>query len=176
MWHRARVILTIIGVFSCLPVHGETLELIIELQHVIDGKPTKFVSLYANDIDPNSRARDDKFRLKIDGKTRKIPQDIMRQLDYQRRDYSYDSFTNSIVQKRTAVMCKMGGPAKGDILMVRYLTYRDHAIVKSEMCPVLSAPTNCLFTETIAPKARRAEVAAAKAMATLQTLRQIYAK
>jgi hypothetical protein len=66
----------------------------------------------------------------------------------------------------------MGGPAIGDVLYTRYLTYRDHRIVKTAMRPVLSDAGNCLFAEVISPKEPRSEMEALRALASFQVMRE----
>lgn len=148
------------------------MQLVLELQKMQDDKVVDRISLYVNQIDPNISSVNDRFRLEHNGKTVKAPLSLLERLNHQRRGYSYDNFTKGIRQETRNAMCMMGGPAIGDILFVRYLTYRDHQIVKSEMRPVLSDAGNCLFAENIAPKDQQSEKDALKALVSLQVMRE----
>ncbi|KHF24215.1 hypothetical protein [Solemya velum gill symbiont] len=65
----------------------------------------------------------------------------------------------------------MAGPAIGDRLFVRYLTYQNHVVVKFGMPPVLSDAGNFLFAEVFYPEADIAQIDAASALASMQVLR-----
>ena len=162
------VILLLLGGYA----NADGLQLMLELRELRDGKVVDRLSLYANEINPNVRSVNDRYRLEHNGRVVDVPETLLQRLNYQRRGYSYDSFTGGITRERRQAMCMMAGPAVGQILYVRYLTFRNHKISKSEMRPVLSDAGNCLFTEVIAPKNNSAEKEATRALASLQVARE----
>lgn len=153
-------------------VHADDMQLVLELRKMQDGKVVDRLSLYSNQVDPNTSSVNDRFRLEHNGKRFEAPPPLLQRLNHQRRSYSYDSFTKGIGHETRKALCMMGGPAIGDILYVRYLTYSNHRIVKTEMRPVLSDAGNCLFAEVIAPKDQRSEMAASRALASFQVMRE----
>lgn len=154
------------------PVYAGDMQLVLELQKIQDNEVVDRLSLYANQVDPNISSVNDRFRLEHNGNPVRAPLSLLERLSHQRRSYSYDNFTNGIRHETRNTLCMMGGPAIGDLLYVRYLTYRNHRIVKSEMRPVLSEAGNCLFAGAIAPKDPRSEMAAMKALASFQVMRE----
>lgn len=147
---------------------------ILQLDKLVDGEAAQTVTLYASDIDPNSRSADDSYRLTVNGQVVDVPAGLLARLDHERRGYSYDNFTNGIVQDDAKAVCMMAGPARGSVLSVLYLTYEDHQIAASEMRPVLSRADNCLFITRIRPVSDEARFEAAGAMATLQTILDLH--
>ena len=154
------------------PVSAGDMQLVLELQKIQDDVVVDRLSLYANQVDPNTSSVNDRFRLEHNGNPVRAPLSLLERLNHQRRSYSYDNFTNGIRHETRNALCMMGGPAIGDLLYVRYLTYRNHRIVKSEMRPVLSEAGNCLFAEAIAPRDPRSGMAAMKALASFQVMRE----
>ncbi len=150
--------------------------LILSLQNMSGESVVSKIELFANDIDPNSSSVDDKFRLEINGKVVDVPERLLSNLDYSRREYSYDNFTDGIKSFRSGGLCRMGGEPTGSILQVRYLTYENHRIVKNEMKSVYSENGNCLFEKGFAPNKAEAEKSAAKAMTTLKTIMALLAE
>lgn len=153
------------------PARAGDLHVVLELRQMRDGEVTSRLTLHANQVDPNISAVSDKVLLTLNGKTIHAPKMLLTRLNQQRRGYSYDSFTRGIEARKRQAMCMMAGPALGDVLHVRYLTYKDHQVVKSEMRPVYAEAENCLFGQIIHPRDTEATIAAAKALASLQTLR-----
>ena len=153
-------------------VYAGDMQLVLELQKMQDDQVVDRLSLFANQVDPNISSVDDRFRLEYNGNPVKAPLSLLERLNHERRNYSYDNFTKGIRHETRKALCMMGGPAMGDLLYVRYLTYQNHRIVKSEMRPVLSEAGNCLFAEVIAPKDQRSEMAALKALASFQVMRE----
>ena len=146
-------------------------KLVMELHKIKDGKVIDRVSIYASEIDPNIRSVKDSFYLKHNDGLVAAPESLLKRLNYQRREFSYDYFTKGVSQQKVTARCMMAGPATGDILHVRYLTYKNHKIAKSEMRPVLSEGDNCLFTDLIRPNSETSEKSAAKVMAAMQVIR-----
>lgn len=155
---------------------GKPDKLLLSLEFKSAGQVTEQVSLYGNDIDPNSRSVDDRYRLVINGKVRKVSPALLAQLATARRGYSYDHFTGGIKRKKLRAICMLGGKPRGLVLKARYLVYQDHRIVKSAMRPVYSEQGNCLFDELYAPVKTQAKLEAAKALASLKTLLMILQK
>ena len=85
--------------------------------------------------------------------------------------YSYDHFTRGVSATTRRVRCLMGGPAIGDVSLARYLKWQENHLVASKMRPILTEAQNCLFADQVAPSNAAAEIAASKALATVQTLR-----
>lgn len=170
MLARLMILISLFSFLSINNLYADNMHLVLELKTLSDGKVVDRISLFANEIDPNISSIDDKFRLEHNGKMIKAPKGLLARLNHLRRGYSYDNFTKGIQQTSRKALCRMAGPAIGDILYVRYLTYQDHKIVKSEMRPVLSEEGNCLFADIIRPKTDSAEKAASKALASLQVL------
>lgn len=148
--------------------------LILDLATVTDGQPRQRVALYANDIDPNSSSVEDRYRLTVDGITRQVPDSLLRQLDRDRRAFSYDSLSGGITTSTTPATCLLGGPAVGDVLRVRYLTWEDSQITNAEMAPVFSRAENCLFTHKVRPQDPEAQLQAMHTLAVLQTFAALY--
>lgn len=159
----------LLGIAS--PAVAEELHLVLELETHVDDQVTETVSLYASGIDPNKRSADDAYRLEINGTEVDAPQELLAQINHQRRGYSYDSLSGGIESKDRMAVCAMAGPAQGEILQSLYLTYENSKITSSEMRAVQSEATNCLFIPIIEPKDPNAKAAAVKALAQLQTLR-----
>jgi hypothetical protein len=156
------------------PARAEDLHLVLELQRLENGEVTDRLSLYASEVDPNISAVDDRFRLTHNGKRIRVPDTFLAALNHARRGYSYDTFTKGIESSTRKALCKMAGPAIGEVLYVRYLTYDASSVLSShDMRPVLSDATNCLFEQIIHPRAVEARLEATKALASLQTLRTI---
>ena len=153
------------------PVVAEDLHLVLELKTHVDDQVTDTVALYASEIDPNKRSSADEYRLEINGAQIDLPQELLAQINHQRRSYSYDAQSGGIETMEPAAVCMLGGPAMGETLQSLYLTYEDHKISDSEMRPVLSEATNCLFSPHINPTKTQAYLAAVKALAQLQTVR-----
>ncbi|MGD9355207.1 MAG: hypothetical protein PVH71_00875 [Chromatiales bacterium] len=153
-------------------VYAGDMQLVLELQKIEDDEVVDRLSLYSSQVDPNVRSVTDRFRLEHNGNPVKAPLSLLERLNHERRSYSYDNFTKGIRHETRKELCMMAGPAIGDLLYVRYLTYRDHLIVKSEMRPVLSEAGNCLFAEVIAPEDQRSGIAAMKALASFQVMRE----
>ncbi len=149
-------------------------KLLLSMEFKVGGRMKEDVQFYGTDIDPNSRSIDDRYQLVINGKERKVSTSLLAQLDVARRNYSYDSFTGGIKRKRLKALCMMAGQPSGLVLNARYLTYKDSRIVSSQMRPVYSEQGNCLFDELYAPAKSRAKLEAAKALAILKTLLQVY--
>ena len=166
------VFILILQTFLTTAVYAGDMQLVLELQKIEDDEVVDRLSLYANQVDPNISSVNDSFRLEHNGNPVRAPLSLLKRLNHQRRSYSYDNFTNGIRQETRNRLCMMGGPAIGDLLYVRYLTYRNQRIVKSEMRPVLSEAGNCLFAEAIAPKDPRSGMAAMKALASFQVMRE----
>ncbi|PIE13850.1 MAG: hypothetical protein CSA70_03800 [Rhodobacterales bacterium] len=168
------LVLTLAFALALTPmVRAGDMQLVLKLEQVVDGKAVRNLSLYATRIDPNTRASGDRLHLEIDGKRVQVPDALLQRLNHARREYSYDTFTNGIHNTERRSMCMMAGPAVGDVLSVRYLTWKNHKITHSEMKPVLSLPGNCLFAEQIRPESDASMIAATHALATLQTLRDM---
>ena len=156
------------------PARADEMHLVLELVTLSDDTATRRVALYANDIDPNSWANSDRYRLEVDGRRRSVPATLLSRLDHDRRDFSYDSLSGGIRERTQPANCLLDAPATGDILRVRYLTYdADALITGSEMRDVLSEAGNCRFAPDIAPRNAEALRAAVKVMAELQTLRDL---
>ena len=159
---------------SAPAAQADDMKLILDLSTVTDGQPRQRVALYANDIDPNSSSVDDRYRLTVDGLTRKVPDALLRQLDRDRRAFSYDAQSGGITTSQPAAACLLGGPAVGDVLRVRYLTWQDDKIENAEMAPVMSHAENCLFTHQVRPQDPEAQLQAMHTLAVLQTLAALY--
>ncbi|SLN47283.1 hypothetical protein ROA7450_02344 [Roseovarius albus] len=155
------------------PAVAKDMHLVLELETHVDDEVTEVVSLYASGIDPNKRSADDAYRLEINGAEVNVPQELLAQINNQRRGYSYDTLSGGIETTEPQAICMLGGPAVGEVLKSLYLTYEDHQITGSEIRPVLSEATNCLFTLDINPSEQNAYMAAVKALAQLQTLRAV---
>lgn len=152
---------------------SEPAEPVLRLEQLVDGRPARTVTLYASDIDPNSRSVTDRYRLTVDGRAVALPHDLAARLDHARRAYSYDAVTNGISTTTALAVCKMAGPSKGWMLSTRYLTYDDHKITGSDMRPVLSRAENCLFDIITRPNSDDARFEASGALATLLTLAEL---
>jgi hypothetical protein len=148
---------------------------ILQLEKMVDDEATHVVTLYASDIDPNSSATDDSYRLTVNGQKVDIPDALSARLDRERRGYSYDAFTKGVSEETAKAMCMMAGPARGTVLSVLYLTYENDQIADAAMRPILTRPDNCLFTKRIRPVSDEARFEAAGAMATLQTILDLHA-
>ncbi|WP_162933041.1 hypothetical protein [Roseovarius sp. EL26] len=155
------------------PAVAEDLHLVLELKSHVDDEVVQVVALYVSEIDPNKRSADDEYRLEIDGKAVDLPQNLLAGINHQRRSYSYDGQSGGIETVDPAAVCMLGGPAAGETLEALYLTYENHKITGSEMRPVLSEATNCLFTPHINPSKLHAHLAAVKALGQLQTVRTL---
>lgn len=160
----------------CAPAEAQdnSLHLILSLEQVSDDTTVQSIELFANDIDPNSSASDDRYTLLVNGHTVRVSDRLLARLDHERRGYSYDHFTHGISDETAQAVCMMAGPAQGTILSVRYLTYADHQITSHAMRPILSRADNCLYTRTIRPRADHAHAEAIRAMAMLQTLLELH--
>lgn len=165
-----KFIMLFIATLATTPaIAQEPKELILKLEQLSNDKVISRIELYANDIDPNSSSVDDRYLLLKDGKPIAAPESLLGKLDFARRGYSYDHFTGGITEKQAQAVCRRGGPARGHILYVRYLTYREHAIESSEMRPVLSSG-DCLFRHVIHPVKPEARTEALLAKETLLTI------
>ena len=146
-----------LGLATCLAllppsIAKEEQILLLNLQYKSDADTTKEIQFYGNDVDPNSRSIQDRFSLKIDGKSVELPEDLYRRLDGLRRSFSYDSLSGGIEPPNTGgPRCLLGGPAKGMLLEARYLTYESSKIVNDEMQPVFGMAQNCLFQQLYKP-------------------------
>ena len=147
---------------------------ILQLEKMVDDQSTHTLTLYASDIDPNSSATDDSYRLTVNGRKLDVPHDVLARLDRERRGYSYDAFTDGVHEETARAVCMMAGPARGSVLSVLYLTYENDQIAASEMRPVLTRADNCLFTKRVRPVSDDARFEAAGAMATLQTILDLH--
>jgi hypothetical protein len=174
MKHLVIVALLAFSTSACTAQKEDTL--ILSLQNMVGEKIISRIELFANDIDPNSRSVDDVFRLEINGKAVDVPKRLLSKLDYSRRLYSYNHYTNGIKSFVSGGRCKVGGKPVGSILQVRYLTYKGYKIVKDEMKSVYSENGNCLFKKGFAPNKAKAEKSAAKAMVELRTIMVLLAK
>lgn len=173
-----QLIMGILLVFSTSAFAAQEADtLVLSLQNMVGENVVSRVELFANDIDPNSSSVDDKYRLEINGKAVDVPEGLLSSLDYSRREYSYDFFTDGIKSFRSGGSCHLGGEPAGSILQVRYLTYDEsHKIVKDEMKSVYSENGNCRFEKGFAPNKAKAEKSAAKAMTTLKTIMALLAE
>lgn len=145
--------------------------IILSLLKKIDGIIESRIDLYANDFDPNSSSRNDRYVLEVDGKPVSVPHDLLRSLDFGRRSFSYNSLSGGIVSSLPPKrVCLLGGPSVGYIIQTRYLTYFNHKIIDDKMKSVYSESGNCLFINRIFPRHFKSEKIAAKAMATLKTI------
>lgn len=152
------------------------MHLLLELHRSTDGEVTETISLWGTDIDPNTRSVDDRYILEINGEKVDAPQTLLADLDHARRGYSYDAFTNGITRDNRQALCQMAGPALGQQLVTRYLTYDNSILTGSEMRPVLSEALNCLFTPLVHPNAASAHLAATKALGSLSALLDLHAQ
>ena len=153
---------------------AEDLTLILDLATVTDGEPQQRVALYASDIDPNTSSVEDRYRLTVDGLTRPLPDALARQLDRDRRVFSYDSLSGGISATTSQARCLLGGPAVGDVLRVRYLTWKDHQIETARMAPVAAHATNCLFTHDVHPRDPAAHLEAIRILGILQAIAALH--
>jgi hypothetical protein len=152
-------------------VHAAEMQVVLELRQMRDGEIANRLTLYSNQVDPNTSSIDDRYRLEHNGKPVKAPEVLLARLNHQRRNYSYDSFTRGVSHKTRKSVCMMAGPALGDILYTRYLTYQNYKIVNTELRPVYSDAGNCLFAEVFSPNDFMAEKEALRALTALQTIR-----
>lgn len=151
--------------------------LLLNLKYKSDNTVTKEIKFYGNDIDPNSWSIDDQFSLSIDGQLIKAPDSIYGRLEGLRRSFSYDILSGGIQQKEIGKFgCRLGGPAKGIVLEARYLTYQNTRIISSQMRPVFSLASNCLFPETYSPIKSNAREDARAVVEILNTLNLFLAK
>jgi hypothetical protein len=150
--------------------------LLLNLKYKSDNTVTKEIRVYGNDIDPNSNSIDDQFSLSINGQIIKIPSSIYTRLEWLRRSFSYDYLSGGIEQKTVSPTCLLGGPARGIVLKARYLTYQNDKIGSSQMRPVFSLPSNCLFAESYSPKNSSAREDARGVVEILNTLNLFLAK
>ncbi len=150
------------------------MKLLLNAVYLKDGKATDHISLWGNDVDPNSSSVDDLYVLQLNGKKIDVPHDFLAALDYQRRDFSYDSQSGGIEAFQNKTQCMMAGPAVGIILQSRYLTYENYRIVAEEIKPVYSKPLNCIFNSHYRPQKTYAQISAAEALAKLQTIKAIF--
>lgn len=160
---------------SCLAMFPNVVKaeqiLLLNLQYKSDTTTTREIQFYGNDLDPNSTSIDDKFSLKIDGKSVDAPDELYRRLDRLRRNFSYDSLSGGIQDPpQRMVSCNLGGPAEGMILWARYLTYENFQIVDHEMRPVFGMAENCLFKDLYQPVNSNAREDARGVIEILNTL------
>ncbi len=155
------------------PALSDDMRLILELVSTSDDTVTGRVALYSNNIDPNRWSVDDAYRLEVDGRVQKINDDFLARLAANRRAYSYDALSGGITEFIPNYSCMMAGPALGDTLRTRYLTYDNDMIVGDEMRDVATEPENCLFLRQLHPADGNAHLAAAQAIAALQTLKAL---
>jgi hypothetical protein len=170
----ALVVLT--GVGAGMARAADDMRVLLKLERLVDDTVTGSVMLYGNSIDPNAQSIDDRFRLEINGKTVSVPEALLSRLANERRAYSYDALSGGIEFGEVEPMCRMAGPGKGFVLSTLYITYTDYKITASELRPVLTEASNCLFKPKGKPKGTDAELAAAKALAGLQVLLELKGK
>ena len=154
----------------------EKMHLILHLQKTADDKVVSSIAVWANDIDPNSISRNDTYRLEIDGTPVQINdkiKTILRGLDYNRRAYNRDHFTEGLTTQVADARCLLGGPAVGNVLSTLYLTGENFKHGPTEMRPVYSERSNCLFTRLVRPNSDRSLRHAAQALARLEVLRTL---
>ncbi|MEZ5714454.1 MAG: hypothetical protein R3D85_04360 [Paracoccaceae bacterium] len=161
-----------LGVLPALapPARADDMTPLLVLQRLVDGKVTGEVVLSGNAIDPNTVSVSDRYRITVDGRAVRLPDEALATLAHARRAFAYDSQSGGIETPNRQALCAMAGPAIGDLLSVRYLDYKDHRIVGDQMRPVLGRAGNCLFTTLPHPKTRPAETEAARLMGALQML------
>lgn len=149
---------------------SDKLHLLLSLQRSTNGAITDTISIWGTDIDPNSSSVDDRYELRLNGTPVEAPDHLLAALDAARRGYSYDSFTKGITQDTAKAICNMAGPAKGQMLLTRYLTYENAQISSSDMQVVLCEPLNCLYAPRVHPNDMAAHLAATRALGSLSTL------
>ena len=171
----ALVFVALIGaLIGALPAaKAAEMEVVLDLVTLVDGAPTSRTTLLADNPDPNRVGVDDRFRLEVDGRKVRVANDVLANLNRKRAQFSYDHRTGGIARTGGEATCLLGGPAMGEILTVRYVTYENGLITGSALQEVLSQAGNCLFTSSIQPRRQQALLAAAQAMAILQTLRDL---
>lgn len=125
--------------------------LLLNLKYKSDNIVTNEIKFYGNDIDPNSSSINDQFSLYIDNQIINIPRSIYSKIESLRRSFSYDNLSGGIQQNAVTSICFLGGASSGITLEARYLTYQDYRIISSQMRPVFSLASNCLFTENYSP-------------------------
>ena len=165
------------GLFPIMDVHAQNdMKLLLDAVYLSDDRVTDHVSLWGNDIDPNSSSVDDRYVLQINGETVQVPASLLASLDHQRRDFSYDSQSGGIRAFNNKVQCMMAGPATGVMLHSRYLTYENHQIVADEMRPVFSKAQNCIFNTHYQPERIQAHGSAVEVLASLHTIKALFRK
>ena len=143
---------------------------LVRLTYLSDGDVLQSITVLGNSIDPNTRSDTDAFALAVNGAPRTAKGDVIAGLALDRRTFSYDVLSGGIESVTPQLRCNLGGPARGWVLEVRYLTYSDGAITGDQMRPVFSRPDNCLFQPLIRPKDDQAALEAAEMLGRLRTL------
>ncbi|WP_408096334.1 hypothetical protein ACJVC5_14935 [Peredibacter sp. HCB2-198] len=149
------------------PSSVKEFKVILSLKKMSDHDVVSRIDILATNTNPNSSSIDDEFRIEIDGQPVDVPERVYNQLSYSRRAYSYDYQSGGIEKKKPEFMCRMGGPAEGYILEARYLTEQGDS-----MRPVYSEG-ECHFSEIYFPKNPDSKIAAIKALAVLQTIKNM---
>jgi hypothetical protein len=164
----------VLAMFSPPLAHAtDDMRVLLKLERLVDGKVAGSVELFGNTIDPNTQSTDDHFRLEVNGKKVSVPERLLSRLVYQRRSYSYDELSGGVSNSEGKALCRMAGPAKGERLLTLYVTYTDYKITASELRPVLTDASNCLFKLNSKPNDADATLAAAKTLASLQLLYEL---
>ena len=170
-----RFIATLISTYLfCVTLAQAEMKLLLDAVYLKDNQATDHVSLWGNNIDPNTSSVEDRYVLQLNGETLQLPAAFLSALDNQRRDFSYDSQSGGIQSFQNKAQCMMAGPAIGIVLQTRYLTYENYRIVNEEMKPVYSKGLNCIFNRHYMPKQSRSEVSAAEVLAKLATVKDLF--
>ncbi|WP_299728227.1 hypothetical protein [uncultured Endozoicomonas sp.] len=130
------------------------------------------INVYGTEVNPNHRASNSQFKVTVDGvEVDSISSETFGRLQQLRRNFSDDSVSGGI-QRLTpsAVLCRLGGPARGLRLEALYLTFENHQVTESNMKRVLDLPLNCLYQPQFVPLGVDGKESAISVMAVLRTI------
>lgn len=135
------------------------------------------VEFLSTQLVTNTRSVDDTHLLMINGARVDVPRTVMDQINNLRHEVGSDLRTGGIETPQRGFMCMMDGPAIGSILYSNYVKYSGSAytVTPLGMKPVASTNGNCLFATHYRANKEAARTNAAKIIAIMETLKNIYA-
>ncbi|WP_067587824.1 hypothetical protein [Endozoicomonas ascidiicola] len=130
------------------------------------------INVYGTEINPNITTVNDQFQITVDDvEVEGVGLNTFGRLRQLRRHFSYDSLSGGIKELGfNAVLCRLGGSARGLQLETRYLTFENNQIIESGMKRVYDHSLNCLYRPTTRLGSASGEKAAISAMAVLRTI------